>query len=76
MGSRANRSFIDEKLQLHPPLEFIGAYSSLEMASGETIISTRVALDVLVSINKVQFRSYLTTVPMMDGFELILGKDC
>ena len=43
--------------------------------NGEIIVSTRVAPYVLVSISKIQFRSYLTIVPMMDGFELILGKD-
>ena len=68
-------SFIDEKLRLHPPLEFIGASSSLEVANGETIVSTGVAPDVLVSIGKVQFQSCLTNVPMIDGFELILCKD-
>ena len=41
VDSGATRSFIDEKLQLRPPLHFIGAYSSLEMANGETIVSTR-----------------------------------
>ena len=56
VDSRATRSFIDEKLQLPPPLHFIGAYSSLEMANGETIVSTRIAPAVLVSIGKVQFR--------------------
>ena len=45
------------------------------MANGETIVSTGVAPNVLVSIGKIQVRSCLTTVPMMDGFELILGKD-
>ena len=55
VDSGATRSFIDEKLQLHPPLQFIGAYSSLEMANGETIVSTGVAPDVLVSIGKIQF---------------------
>ena len=75
VDSGATRSFIDGKLWLRPPLEFIGAYSSLEMANGETIASTGVVLDVLVAIGKVPFQSCLTTVPMMDGFELILGKD-
>ena len=55
VDSGATRSFIDEKLQLHPPLSFIGAYSSLEMANGDTIVSTGIALDVLVCIGKVQF---------------------
>ena len=39
VDSGATRSFIDEKLQLRPPLSFIGAYSSLEMANGDTIVS-------------------------------------
>ena len=75
VDSGAIRSFIDEKLQLRPPLTFIGAYSSWEMANGETIVSTRVAPYVLISIGKIQFRFCLTTVPMMEGFDLILGKD-
>ena len=51
----AYHSFIDEKLQLRPPLSFIGAYSSLEMANGDTIVSTGIALVVLVGIGTVQF---------------------
>ena len=34
VDSGATWSFIDEKLQLRPPLQFIGAYASLEMANG------------------------------------------
>ena len=75
MDSGATWSFIDEKLQLRPPLIFIGAYSSLEMANGETIVSTGVTPDVLISIGEIQFRSCLIAVPMMEGFDLILGKD-
>ena len=63
VDNRATRSFIDEKLQLRQPLHFIGAYSSLEMANGETIVSTGIAPDVLVSIGKIQFRSDLAFVP-------------
>ena len=55
VDSGATRSFIDEKLQLHPPLSFIGAYSSLEMANGDTIVSTGIAPVVLVCIGNVQF---------------------
>ena len=55
VDSGAIRSFIDEKLQLRPPLSFIGAYSSLEMANGDTIVSTGIAPAVLVCIGKVQF---------------------
>ena len=53
VDSGATHSFIDEKLQLRPPLSFIGAYSSLEMANGETIVSTGIAPDVLVGIGKI-----------------------
>ena len=41
VDSGATRSFIDEKLQLRPPLSFIGAYSSLEMANGDTICASK-----------------------------------
>ena len=71
----ATRSFIDEKLQLRPPLSFIGAYSSLEMANGDTIVSTGIAPAVLVCIGSVQFRSDLTAVPLMKGYDIVLGKD-
>ena len=75
VDSGATRSFIDEKLQLRPPLSFIRAYPSLEMANGDTIVSTGIAPDVLVGIGKIQFRSDLTVVPLMEGFDLVLGKD-
>ena len=75
VDSGATRSFIDEKLQLRPPLSFIGAYSSLEMANGDTIVSTGIAPDVLVCIGTVQFRSDLTAVPLMKGYDVVLGKD-
>ena len=55
VDNRATHSFVDEKLQLCPPSHFIGAYYSLEMVNGETIVSTGIALDVLVSIGKIQF---------------------
>ena len=45
------------------------------MANGETIVSTRIAPAVLVSIGKIQFRSDLTTVPLMAGVDIVLGKD-
>ena len=67
VDSGAARSFIDEKLQLRPSLSFIGAYSSLEMANGDTIVSTGIAPAVLVCIGNVQFRSDLTAVPLMKG---------
>ena len=75
VDSGATRSFIDEKLQLRPPLHFVGAYSSLEMANGDTIVSTRIAPAVLASIGPVQCRVNLTTVPLMRGFDVVLGKD-
>ena len=75
VDSGATRSFIDEKLQLRPPLSFIGAYSSLEMANGDTIVSTGIALAVLVCIGNVQFRSDLTAMPLMKGYDIVLGKD-
>ena len=75
VDSGATRSFIDEKLQLRPPLHFVGAYSSLEMANGDTIVSTRIAPAVLVSIGPVQCRMNLTAVPLMRGFDVVLGKD-
>ena len=75
VDSGATRSFIDEKLQLRPPLSFIGAYSSLEMANGDIIVSTGIAPAVLVCIGNVQFRSDLTAVPLMKGYDIVLGKD-
>ena len=75
VDSGASRSFINDQLRLRPPLRFIGAYSSLEMANGETIVSTRIAPRALVSIGKVSCRLALTAVPMMEGVQLIHGKD-
>ena len=75
VDSGATRSFIDEKLRLQPPLEFVGAYSSVEIANGETIVSTRVASDVLINIGEIQCQSCLAVVPRMEGYDLILGKD-
>ena len=53
----------------------MGVYSSLELANGETIVSTGVAPHILVYIGKVQCRLSLITVSMMEGFSVILGKD-
>ena len=75
VDSGATRSFIDEKLQLRPPLHFVGSYSSLEMANGDIIISTGIAPAVLVSIGPVQCRMNLTVVLLMRGFDVVLGKD-
>ena len=55
VNSRATCSFIDEKLQLRPPLQFIRAYSSLEIANGETIVSIKIAPNVLMSIGRYSF---------------------
>ena len=45
------------------------------MANGDTIVSTGIAPDVLVCIGTVQFRSDLTAVPLMKGYDVVLGKD-
>ena len=50
VDSGASRSFISDNLKLQPPLTFIGAYSSLELANGETIVSIGIAPGVLVCI--------------------------
>ena len=75
VDSGATRLFIDEKLQLRPPLHFVGAYSSLVMANGDTIESTGIAPADLVSIGPVQCCMNLTTVPLIRGFDVVLGKD-
>ena len=75
VDSGATRSFIDEKLQLRPPLHFVGAHSLLGMANGDTIVSTGIAPAVLVSIGPVQCRMNLTAIPLMRGFDVVLGKD-
>ena len=75
VDSGATRSFISDRLQTRPPLDFIGAYSSLELANGETIVSTGVAPNVLVGIGTAQSRLSLTTVPIMEGIQIILGRD-
>ena len=75
VDSRASCSFIDEQLKLCTPLYVIGAYLFLEMPNSETIVSTRIALDVLESIRKIPFRSNLIFVPLMEGFDTMLGKD-
>ena len=45
------------------------------MANSNTLVSTGVALDVLVSIRNIQFQSCLVAIPMMEGLDLIFGKD-
>ena len=75
VDSGASRSFISDALKLRPPLRFVGAYSSLEVANGETIVSTGMAPQVLISIGDVQCRVNLIAIPLMDGISVILGKD-
>ena len=43
VNSGASRSFVNDELKLRPPLHFVGAYSSLELANRETIVSTWMA---------------------------------
>ena len=43
VDSGASHSFVSDELKLHPPLQFVGTYSSLELANGETIVSTGMA---------------------------------
>ena len=71
----ASRSFVSDELKLRPPLHYVGAYSSLELANRETIVSTGMAPQVLVSIGDVQCRVNLTAIPLMDRISMILGKD-
>ncbi len=75
VDSGASRSFVSDKLRTRPPLKFIGAYSLLELANGETVVSTRIAPHVLLSIGTAQCRISLTAVPIMEGIQVILGRD-
>ena len=75
VDSGATRSFVSEHLQTRPPLEFIGAYSSLELANGDTIVLIGIASNVLVCIGCTTSRVSLTSVPMMEGIKVILGWD-
>ena len=75
VGSGASRSFMSEELKLRPPLHFVGAYSSLELANGETIVSTGMAPQVLVSIGDVRCCVNLIAITLMDRISVILGKD-
>ena len=56
-------------------MKFIGACSSSELANGETIVSTGIAPNVLICIGSTVSRVSLTAVPMMEGIEVILGRD-
>ena len=53
IDNRASRSFVSDQLRCHQPMQFVGAYSALELANGETIVSTGIAPRVLVCIGKV-----------------------
>ena len=75
IDSGASRSFVNDRLQCYQPMQFVGAYLALELANGETIVSTGIAPRVLVCIGMVPCRLDLTAVPMMEGVQLILGKD-
>ena len=75
VDSGATRSFVSEQLHTRPPMEFIGAYSLLELANGQTIVATGIAPNVLVSIGGTVSRVSLTAVPMMEGIQVILGRD-
>ena len=75
IDSGASRSFVSDQLQCQQQMQFVGAYSALELANGETIVSTGIAPRVLVCIGSVPCRLALTAVPMMVGVQLILGKD-
>ena len=75
VDSGATRSFISDQMKTRPPLAFIGAYSSLELANGECVISTGIAPNVLISIGGAQSRILLTAVPMIKGVQIILGCD-
>ena len=75
IDSGASKSFISDRLCCQQPLQFVEAYSALELANGETIVSTRIAPRVLVCIGSIPCRLALTAVPMMEVVQLILGKD-
>ena len=75
VDSGATRSFISDQMKTRPPLSFIGAYSYLELANRETIVSTGIAPDVLIATGGAQSRISLTAVPMMEGVQMILGRD-
>ena len=75
VNSGATQSFVSEHLHTWPPMESIGAYSSLELANGQTIVAMGIAPNVLVSIGGMVSWVSLTAVPMMEGIQVILGRD-
>ena len=56
-------------------MNFIGAYSSLELANSDTVVSTGIAPNVLVCIGSMASWVSLTAVPLMEGLQVILGRD-
>ena len=74
IDSRASRSFASDQLHCQQKLQFIGAYSALELVNSETIVSIGIAPRVLVCIGSISCRLALITVLMMDRMHLILGK--
>ena len=75
VDSGATRSFVSEQLKTRPPMNFVGAYSSLELANGDTVVSTSIAPNVLVCIGSMVSRVSLTAVPLMEDIQVILGRD-
>ena len=75
VDSGATYLFMSDQLKTRLPLPFVGAYSSLELANGETIVSTGIALDVLICIGNTVIKVLLITLPMMEGIVVILGRD-
>ena len=75
VDSGATRSFVSEQLKTRPPMNFVGAYSSLELANGDTVVSTGIAPNVLVCIGSMASRVSLTAVPLMEDIQVILGRD-
>ena len=75
VDSGTSHSFVSDELKLRPPLLCVGAYSLSELVNGETIVSTGMAPRVLVSIGDDQCRVNLTSIPLLDGISIILGKD-
>ena len=72
MDLGATKSFVNDNLTTWPYLPFYVAYSSLELAHGETIVSTSIAPHVLVCIGNLAIHVSLTAVPMIEGLQIIL----
>ena len=67
INSGVSRSFFNDQLHYQQELHFVGAYSALELASGETIFSIGIAPRVLVCIGSIPCRLALIEVPMIEG---------